>query len=118
MANGFTEKEDYKEIENFPFPGMGFVNSKYYRAAEYLSANTNASARGLAKLGAFMANGGTCGGRTIMSEKAWEDFHSGEDRRVDETMGMETNFTNGGVATGEFFIPGFYGWMGFGGSVF
>ena len=33
-----------------------------------------ATAQGLAKLAAFMANKGTLGGKQLMSEETWNDF--------------------------------------------
>ena len=78
--------------------GVNVLNSKEWRQAEVVSANVSASARGLAKLGTWMAQRGTADGKTIMSEKAWEEFHGGLDTRVDFGIGMVTSFTNGGVA--------------------
>ena len=101
--------------------GMNVLNAKEWRQSESISAKVSASARGLAKLGPSMAQRGTANGKTIMSEKAWEEFHGGLDTRVDFGIGMVTSFTNGGVAYDMFTDPtsqgGFYGWGGFGGSV-
>ena len=117
IEGGFIDKPEYAED-----PMFGYMNSKDWRAAEMVSASTSASARGLAKLGTWMAQRGTADGRTIMSEKAWDDFHAGLDRRADMSyFPYETAFTNGGVAlnVGAPRAPdGYYGWMGYGGSIF
>ena len=94
------------------------MNSDDMRRAEVLSANVNASARGLAKMGAYMANRGTFEGKTIMSESSWNEFHSNVDVRPDESLGgLEYSMTNGGVAT-DYPLPGYMGWAGHGGSFF
>ena len=54
MATLFVPNPDWKDVEVF-FPGTGFMNAKEFRASETLSANVNASARGLAKLGSYMS---------------------------------------------------------------
>jgi len=94
---------------------MGFANSDEWRRAEVMSANTLGSARGLSKLGAYMANGGSAWGKTIMSERAHDDFHANPYELYDYAIFNPTIFTDGGVAdTGD----GFFGWAGFGGSIF
>lgn len=75
-------------------PGMEWANSRDWRACEMLSANVQASARGLSKLGSYMAQGGTADGRTIMSEEGWEEFHEGRDSRIDWAFPpFESDFT-------------------------
>ena len=44
--------------------------------AECLNLSMYATAQGLAKLAAFMANKGTLGGKQLMSEEVWNDFHT------------------------------------------
>ena len=115
-----------------PIEGMTDVrifNDVRVRQGETPSANAHASARGLAQLAAVMASEGELGGRRLMSRSAWRALHAKPVRR---SMGMETTFTQGGVAH---FGPhsrdpqrivralnlgrdGFYGWMGLGGSIF
>ena len=51
-----------------------------------MSGNCHASARGFAKLGAYMANKGTFKGDSIMSEEAWEYIH-GDPVCFEETHG-------------------------------
>lgn len=61
MGTIFIEKEEYNgKVENLPeyFGTTNWVNDPAYRRAEMWSANTSASARGLAFLGTIMANRG------------------------------------------------------------
>ncbi len=111
--------------------GMGFFNEPHFAKGETPSANANCSARGLAKLAAMMSAGGKLAGREYLSEEAWMAMHRHPRGAL---MGglMPTRFTQGGV---DCFMPcagdssqaerdfnegreGFYGWMGFGGSIF
>jgi CubicO group peptidase (beta-lactamase class C family) len=116
-----------------PFKGMkeiAFFNDTRVVMGETPSANTNASARGLAKVAAMMASGGQWGGREYLTEDAWKAMHA-EPVEADMSF-VSTNFTQGGVAlfsessgklgkseqglnTGR---EGFYGWLGLGGSIF
>ena len=113
---------------------------------EFPSASMYSSARSLAKLGAYMANRGGLGGQSIMSEEAWNALH-GEVKVAPFTeYGLENYFayTQGGInkfgyeeikkifeKQNKVFdlqnLPhlkvndgreGFYGWWGYGGSVF
>ena len=115
-----------------PIEGMRDVstfNDPVVRRGETPSANAHASARGLARLAAAMAAEGELDGHRLMSRAAWAALHAEPVRRP---MGMETTFTQGGVAH---FGPhsrnphrivralnlgrdGYYGWMGLGGSIF
>ncbi len=111
--------------------GMGFFNEPGFSMGETPSANASCSARGLAKIAAMMAAGGKWEDREYLSEQAWKAMH---DSPVKADMGglLTTRFTQGGV---DCFKPcepgstsserafnegreGFYGWMGFGGSIF
>lgn len=110
--------------------GLNFFNHPTFRMGETPSANANCSARGLAKLAAMMAAGGTWDGNPYLSETAWKALH---DNPIVAAMGTNKfTFTQGGVAffsepqqpctrmeralnTGR---EGFYGWMGLGGSIF
>jgi CubicO group peptidase (beta-lactamase class C family) len=110
--------------------GIGFFNEPVVAMGETPSAAANCSARGLAKIAAMMSVGGKWAGREFLSEEAWKAMH--EDP-VEAEMGFgATHFTQGGVnlfvdvgtkSTGldrAFNVgrEGFYGWMGFGGSIF
>jgi CubicO group peptidase (beta-lactamase class C family) len=116
-----------------PFVGMKgihFFNEPRIARGETPSAASNCSARGLAKVAAMMSARGRWAGREVLSEAAWKAMH---DEPVAAEMGFApSNFTQGGVNlftepgpkskvleralnTGR---EGFYGWMGFGGSIF
>ena len=96
---------------------FAYFNTEEWRRGEILSANVSASARGLAKLGAYMANKGTALGKTIMSEESWDKFHANVNTKYDFLISMETAFTDGGVAWNSLGSE-FYGWMGHGGTTF
>lgn len=116
-----------------PFKGMkrvDFFNEPAVAMGETPSAAANASARGLAKVAAMMAAGGTFEGREFVSKEGWDAMH---DHPLRGSMGFsESNFTQGGVNFFKYQGPeaseidrafnngrvGFYGWMGFGGSIF
>lgn len=66
--------------------GIGWANSAEYRKAELLSTNIHASAKGLAKLGSYMAQKGIAEDRRIMPEASWNDFHADEVTEVDYFM--------------------------------
>ena len=116
-----------------PFKGMKKIASfsePRIAMGETPSANTNSNARGLAKIAAMMAAGGTWDGKEYLTADAWRAMHA-EPHEGD--MGfVTTSFTQGGVAlfteeagkigqseqglnTGR---EGFYGWLGLGGSIF
>ncbi len=118
-----------------PFTGMetmadlgSLFNDPSLRQGETPSANAHASARGLAKLGAMLANQGTLGNREIMSQESWNDMHANP---VSRYMLLTTHFSQGGVnhyrlpalsshmdRSGNKGREGFWGWMGLGGSIF
>ena len=89
-----------------------------------------ASARGLSKLAVIMANKGHFRGKRLLSEETWIKMHSSPKKQMMLPY-MMSNFTTGGVNCFEHFedIPpiqnymyegreGYFGWLGFGGSVF
>lgn len=113
-----------------PYTGMDsveFFNEDIIARGETPSAAANCSARGLGKLAAVMANGGSFEGKTYLTDDAWQAMHGNP---IDRSMAFQTTFTQGGVAL--FGSPkrtrleraandgreGFYGWMGLGGSIF
>lgn len=106
---------------------------------ELPSANANCSARGLAKLGALMANRGHLDNVEVMSAAGWASMHGNPTEK--KLFGaLNTRFTRGGVniisAEEEEneekmdepknanlkemmrYLTGFVGWMGLGGSIF
>jgi len=110
--------------------GMGFFNERSVAMGETPSAGAKCSARGLAKVAAVMAARGRWAEREVVSEAAWKAMH---DEPVEAFMGFApTAFTQGGVNRFTAVGPnatalerafntgreGFYGWMGFGGSIF
>jgi len=108
-------------------------NNPLYRKGETPSANGNCCARGLAILGACMANKGTLNGAEVLEQSAWEALHANP--VIQKTFfNFSTNFTQGGVDLAQPRQPaqgtqgntvkslpsvdGFFGWMGLGGSIF
>lgn len=99
---------------------------------EMPSAGSKGTARGLAKLAAVMANGGTFEGTQLLSARAHDALHA--DPIARDMMAMNTTFSQGGVASfptpvgGAYGSPleaglcdgreGYFGWMGLGGSIF
>lgn len=111
------------------FQDLDFFNHENMARGETPSANTHASARGLAKLAAALANKGEWQGRKVVGETGWASMHA---LPKAASMGLPTTFTQGGVALfgdedaalspiGKALNKGregFYGWMGLGGSIF
>ncbi len=115
-----------------PFTGMdkiAFFNEPAVAMGETPSANTNSSARSLAKIAAMVASGGSWEGKEYLNDAAWQGLHGNP---VKADMGFsQTTFTQGGVAYFDLSEDssglerdfnagreGFYGWMGLGGSLF
>lgn len=110
---------------------LRFVNSWCWRHTESPHGNVHASARGLARVAAAMADQGALGDVRILSREGWSLLHDNSTVEVDAAMGKcRTQFTQGGV---NMFVDydddvlservfksgrhGFIGWLGFGGSV-
>ena len=95
-----------------------FINSRESRLGESPSFGTAASARGMAKLAAAMANQGEVGlvssrlililifrnfqqmperWPSLMSAETWDLMHENPVKRIDAAMFVETNFSQGGV---------------------
>lgn len=110
--------------------GIADFNDPAIARGETPSANAHGSARGLARLAAALSGGGTWRGTEILSRSAWEAMHA--EAVPAEMLVMPTAFTQGGVnafsaeAAAEGMMgralnagrEGFFGWMGFGGSIF
>ena len=111
--------------------GIEIFNDNRMRQGETPSANAHCSARGLARISAMLAAGGSLGDVQCLSQSAWQAMH---ENPSPAKMGgvIHTRFTQGGV---DQFLPttkdssllekafndgreGFYGWMGLGGSIF
>lgn len=116
-----------------PLIGMkdvGVFNDPVVAKGETPSANTHANARGLAKIAAMMSMRGRFNDRAVLGDAAWTALH--EHPQPASMLFMNTVFTQGGVS--EFRKcddkagiydrgfnngrEGFYGWMGYGGSIF
>ena len=110
--------------------GIAGFNEPAIAMGEVPSANTHANARGLARLAAFMANGGTLSGQQLLGEAGWQALHAAPVQRDMNLFNVV--FTQGGVAAfGQVHDDGseydrganqgregFYGWFGLGGSIF
>jgi len=121
-----------KLVDDFPAPYKGmdtskgmspFYNMDLVRIGESSSANGNCSAQGLAMIAAAMANGGAVGGVKLLGEKGWKALHAHPTRGGLGVGQGVFHFTQGGVAEfraedGHAERQGFYGWLGYGGSVF
>ncbi|MEX1665299.1 serine hydrolase domain-containing protein [Zhongshania arctica] len=106
------------------------INSPLVSSGETPSAGAKGSARGLAKLAAVMANGGSLKGQQLMGDSAHAALHAAAIGR--NMLAMNVAFTQGGLAEFAQQGPkasafdnglnygreGFYGWMGLGGSIF
>ena len=114
-----TDNPRRRDMINHPGGENGEIwNAEDIRRGETPSANGNCSARGLALVGAALANKGEHGGVSLLSPDGWEGLHS---HATPGTMlGYQTHFTQGGVATwsGDDARAGYYGWYGYGGSAF
>ena len=98
---------------------VAIFNEPEVRRSETSSANGNCSARGLARVGAAMANKGELDGTRLMSEETWQAMHDKPTRgKLFSVLATTTLFTQGGVAQYEEERAGWIGWMGYGGSVF
>lgn len=110
--------------------GFSFFNDRVVAMGETPSAGAKCTARGLAKLAAVMAARGRWAERELVSEAGWQAMH---DAPIEAFMGFApTAFTQGGVNRFAAAGPqatelerafnagreGYYGWMGFGGSIF
>jgi CubicO group peptidase (beta-lactamase class C family) len=116
-----------------PFVGLewlAYFNERVGAMGETPSAGAKCSARGLAKLAAVMAARGRWAEREVLSEVAWTAMHDAPTEAF--TRFATTSFTQGGLNWFRAVGPnapeseqafnagreGFYGWTGFGGSIF
>jgi len=114
-------KEAFLPFDGKKISAVGAMfNQPVVRRGESSSANGNCSARGLARVAAAMANGGTLEGVQVLSPTAWQSLHA--DPTKAPIYGMPVEFTQGGLGKfenmEEFDVGGYYGWMGYGGSIF
>ena len=112
-------KEAFLPIDGKKETAVGTLfNLPVVRQGETSSANGNCSARGLAKVAAAMANGGTLKGVEVLSPQAWQSLHANP--TLAPIFGMPIQFTQGGLGKFEkvkgIDVEGYYGWMGYGQS--
>jgi hypothetical protein len=73
-------------------------NRSVIRMGETPSGNACCSARGLAKIGACVLNGGSLDGESIMRAETCDALHADLVAKVDYGMtGMVTEFSQGGI---------------------
>jgi hypothetical protein len=94
--------DDFRKNKIFIVEEAGGLEKNYVmttlgKKTEVPSTSCEATARGLAKFAAFMANKGSFGGKQLISEATWTDAHSEPVTRI-ETSGSRTNFTKGGYS--------------------
>ena len=124
LSPGMRPKAAFKDL-----PTIQAFNHPLIIQGETPSANAHCSARGLARIGAALAMGGSSQGKTLLKPEAWQALHA---EPITRDMNIQTSFTQGGVAyfSQDNMGPGamnqalnqgregFYGWMGLGGSIF
>jgi len=93
---------------------FSFFNCDLGRTAELPSLNANCSARGLAIIGACMANQGKFKGVQVLSKEGWSALHNNPTEMFLFNK-LKTNLTTGGV---QVYPNGWVGWGGIGGSTF
>lgn len=106
-------------------PGLNpsWPNERAFRAAEIPAGNAQATALGLARLYAMLANGGTFSGVTLMSSSTVRALGAMQTQRTETSLGGPAGWTNGMHANlGGVFGPnpeafGHVGWGGSFGSV-
>ncbi|HKZ73850.1 MAG TPA: serine hydrolase domain-containing protein [Steroidobacteraceae bacterium] len=96
------------------------ANTVPWRRAELPALNGHASARGIARIYAVMANGGELEGRRLLSAGSLERMTAVQSRRPDLTLGIALEWAHGVALNGGtgFFGPNprSYGHAGWGGS--
>jgi len=121
-----TTFPDIKKLQDM---NTVFNNIKW-RQAEHPHGNMHASGRGLGKVAAAMAQGGSLDGVELLSSTGWNQLHGAPIVREDAYLKCRTELTQGGVNIyndypGDNVFErmlnsgrrGFVGWHGFGGSV-
>ena len=80
-----VEAGNFKEQSSTSF---SFVHKKEVKQAEVVSAFCHATAKGMAKVAACMANGGECGEMKLLSKEAWEKCQAEPKMAVDKMVGQ------------------------------
>jgi CubicO group peptidase (beta-lactamase class C family) len=102
-----------------PLMAPTLCNERAWRAAEIPAGNGQASARGLARLYAAMANGGSLGGVRLMGQETVEAMIEVQTERVDVLLGVAPQWGRGVTRNGAGVYgpePGVFGHAGWGGS--
>lgn len=88
----FTVMNDKEQLTNYN-------NYKAAKMGEVLSSGSQASARGLAKLAAIMANQGKLDGKSLLNINTWSELHSLPKTCVEANyyFGARTTYTRGGL---------------------
>jgi CubicO group peptidase (beta-lactamase class C family) len=96
--NNLVELDIQKEKRYEAF-GSPYFNETKAKMGEIPSAGSYASARALAKLGAFMANKGSLGDSTLLDEQTWQEIHSDPKTLTEAYLfyGLRTTYTKGGL---------------------
>ena len=93
-AQPFTDMDPGADPADFI---AGFFNCDSWRRGESPHGNVHASARGLARLAAAMANGGQLNGVRVLTANGWSLLHCNGVVREDASMrGCRTEFTQVG----------------------
>jgi CubicO group peptidase (beta-lactamase class C family) len=97
-----------------------WANTRAWRCAEMPALNGHASAHGIARLYALLANEGTLGRSKLLSSDTLKKMTHAQPRRMDLMLGMEVAWAHGMAINGTlgFFgpAPQVYGHSGWGGS--
>jgi hypothetical protein len=76
---------------------MAGYSSDISKKAESVSSFCFASARGLAKLAAYMANKGSLNGRQLISEETWNEVQADPTAEIESGVALTTTYTKGGL---------------------
>lgn len=80
-----VEGANFKEQSSVSF---SFVHKKEVKQGEIVAAFCHATAKGMAKVAACMANGGECGEMKLLSKEAWEKCQAEPKMGVDKMVGQ------------------------------
>lgn len=87
----FNPLEDYSKMIELLHTGTKMIDQ------ECISCTSSASARGLAKIAAMVANGGTFDGVEYISPEVWDEMHSEEYTHAQGGTGFVCSYTKGGL---------------------
>jgi CubicO group peptidase (beta-lactamase class C family) len=97
-----------------------WANTSDWRSAELPALNGHASAVGVARIYALLANGGALAGSQLLSRSTLAQMTEAQPRRIDLTLGFELSWACGVAVNGSLGFygpnPRSYGHSGWGGS--